>query len=428
MARRKLCRPFGWLWAAYTVSAYGSGLGFGAFGLIAISVLHSSVASVAVLSSASLVVGALVAIPTGPWIETRRKRPVMIAMDLLRFVAMASIPVAYWLGWLTYVQLLLVAIAVAAAKIGFATASGAYLKSVVVRDELLMANSRFESTTWSSIAIGPPLGGAAIGLFGYTTTVVADAVSYLLSALSITAIGGHEPAPSGDVAKKVTWRDLTDSWHYLLSHPQLRPLFLNRLAVGGLIMAPEPLLAVLMLRDLHFAPWQYGLAFAVPCVGGFVGSRLAGPTVAKYGEHKVMWLAAAGAVLWPIGLAFTPAGIAGLLLVIVLQFGVIIAMSLFNPVVATFRLKHIEHGRLSRTLSAWQISSSLTTALLTIIWGVLATVTSTRIAIGLAGLLLLGTPMLLSRAATSRGKRRRPSPDSGAIRRDTEQVLAGRDE
>lgn len=402
MARRKLGRQFGWLWAAYAVSAYGSGLGFGAFGLIAISVLHSSPASVSALSSASLIVGALVAVPTGPWIEPRRKRPVMITMDLLRFVAMATVPLAYWLGWLTYAQLVLVASVVAGAKIGFATASGAYLKSVVARDDLLAANSRFESTWWSSIAIGPPLGGAAIGLFGYTITVVADSLSYLLSALGITAIGGHEPSAAKDAAREVTLRDLPDSWRYLLNHPQLRPLFLNRLAVGGLIMATEPLLAVLMLRDLHFAPWLYGLAFAVPCIGGFVGSRVAGPTVAKYGEHKVMRLAGVGAVLWPIGLAFTPGGIAGLLLVVAVEFGVIIAMSLFNPVVATFRLKHIEHERLSRTLSAWQISSSLATALLTLAWGVLATVTSTRIAIGLAGVLLLATPLLLLRATTSR--------------------------
>jgi hypothetical protein len=130
VARRKLGRQFGWLWAAYAASAYGSGLGFGAFGLIAISVLHFSPAGVSALSSASLIVGALVAAPTGPWIETRRKRPVMITMDLLRFAAMATIPPACRLGRLTYVQLLVVAIVVAAAKIGFATAGADSTSSV----------------------------------------------------------------------------------------------------------------------------------------------------------------------------------------------------------------------------------------------------------------------------------------------------------
>ena len=64
--RRSLGRQFGWLWAAYAVSAYGSGLGFGAFPLIAIIVLHASAIAVSALSAAGLAVGAAVAVPLGP--------------------------------------------------------------------------------------------------------------------------------------------------------------------------------------------------------------------------------------------------------------------------------------------------------------------------------------------------------------------------
>src|ERR1700759_856143 len=100
-------RSFGCLWAAYAVSAYGTGIGFGAFPLVAILVLHAGPAEVAGLSSAGLAVGAALAIPLGPWIEFRRKRPVMMAMDLTRFAALLSVPAAYALGLLTFVQLLL---------------------------------------------------------------------------------------------------------------------------------------------------------------------------------------------------------------------------------------------------------------------------------------------------------------------------------
>src|SRR6185437_2519500 len=89
-SRRSLGRQFGWLWAAYAVSAYGKGIGFGAFPLIAIRVLHSGPVEVSALSAAGLAVGAVVAVPLGPWVEFRRKRPVMMAMDLTRFAALMT--------------------------------------------------------------------------------------------------------------------------------------------------------------------------------------------------------------------------------------------------------------------------------------------------------------------------------------------------
>jgi len=104
--RRSLGRQFGWLWAAYAVSVYGSGFGFGAFPLIAILVLHAGPAEVSVLAAAGLAVGAVVAVPLGPWVEFRRKRPVMVAMDLTRFAALMTIPAAFALGWLSFAHLL----------------------------------------------------------------------------------------------------------------------------------------------------------------------------------------------------------------------------------------------------------------------------------------------------------------------------------
>lgn len=80
-------------------------------------------------------------------------------------------------------------------------ASLAYLGTIVPDDGLLVATSRFESTTWSATIIEPPVGGAAIGLLGPGTTVVVDAVSYLLSALGIAAIREPEPPRTLSVAR-----------------------------------------------------------------------------------------------------------------------------------------------------------------------------------------------------------------------------------
>jgi MFS family permease len=395
-ARRPLGRDFGWLWAAYAISAYGSGFGFGAFPLIAIRVLHSGPVQVSAISAAGLAAGAVVAVPLGPWVEFRRKRQVMMAAELLRFGSLLTIPAAYAFGWLSFPQLLCISVVVAAAKIAFDAASGANLKALVQPADLLTASSRFESTSWTALVVGPPLGGAAVGLFGPVVTVAADAVSYLLSACGVAVIRGGEARPAPAAARRRAG-DLLDAWRYLLRSPALRPVFLNSTLTGALILATEPPLAVMMLTQLGFPPWQYTLSFGLPCVGGFIGSRLAAPLAARLGRHRVMivfgWLRAC----WPVGLAFTGRGTGGVVLVIVLQFGLVACMGVFNPVYSAYRLEHTDKDRVARTLTAWSVSKNLTVAATTALWGLLASLTSPRAAIAVAGVLLLATPLLLPR-------------------------------
>ncbi|MFB7088984.1 MFS transporter [Streptomyces sp. NPDC056296] len=392
-----LGRQFGWLWAAYSVSTFGTRLAFDAFPLIAVVVLDAGTAQVAALAAAGLAVGALVAVPLGPWVEFRRKRPVMVAMDLVRCVVLLSVPLAFAFGRLGFAQLLVVSVVVAAADITFRAAAGSCLKALVRPRDLLTANGRFEATAWTATMLGPPVGGAVVGIFGPVVTVAVDAVSYLLSALGIRAIGGGEPRPRRADLPRLRAGDLLDGWRYVLASPGLRPLFLNTVLVNGLIMATAPLLAVLMLGDLGFAPWQYGLAFAVPCVGGLVGSRLAHPLVARFGPHRVLVTSGVLRVCWPVGLAFVGPGTSGLVLVMVVEFGLITSVGVFNPVYATRRLDLTPADRVARTLSAWTVSGKLATAGLTAVWGLLAGLTGTRAAVALAGVLLLATPLLLPR-------------------------------
>jgi MFS family permease len=413
-ARRSLGRPFAWLWAAYAISIFGTWIAFDAFPLIAILVLHAGPAEVSALAAAGLAVGALVAIPLGPWVEFRRKRPVMIAMDLIRFAAMMTIPAAFALGWLSFSQLLVVSIIVGAADNAFKTASGACLKALVRPEDLLAANGRFESTSWTAIALGPPLGGAAIGLFGPVITVLGNGVSFLLSAAGICAIGGTEPRAMRADAAPFRAGGLLEGWRYILTQPALRPMFFNTVLVNGLIMATAPLVAVLMLGRLGFAPWQYGLAFGAPCIGGLMGARLAAPLVARFGQHRVMLTAGALRACWSLGLAFIGPGAAGIVLVIAVQFGLVTCMGVFNPVFATYRLDQTGTDRVARTLSAWSVTSSATIAALTALWGLLASVTSLRTAIALAGVLMLTTPLLLPRRGGASEREQEAARGSGA--------------
>ncbi|MEU1290902.1 MFS transporter [Streptomyces sp. NPDC005840] len=393
-----LGRRFNWLWASFAVSTFGTRLAFDAFPLIAVLVLHAGPAEVAALAATGTAVGALVAVPLGPWVEFRRKRPVMVATDLVRCGALLTVPVAFALDALTFIQLLVVSVIVAASDIAFTAASGAFLRSLLPKRELLAAGARLESTSWTATVLGPPLGGAAIGLFGPVLTVFADAVSHLLSAVGLRAIGGTEkPPPVRDEDPAAPGGSLLDGWRYILGHRELRPLFFNSVLVNSLIMASAPPLLVLMVGDLGFAPWQYGLAFAVPCLGGLFGARLAGPLVARYGRRRVLLAAGTARACWSIGLAAVGPGVGGLVLVMVVELGLITCSGVFNPVYSAYRLERTARDRIARTLSAWTVTSRTAVAAATALWGLLAGVAGPRTAIAVAGALLLATPLLLPR-------------------------------
>ena len=352
---RSLGRRFGWLWAAYAVSTFGTWLAFDAFPLIAILVLHAGPAEVSVLAAAGLAVGAVVAVPLGPWVEFRRKRPVMVAMDLIRFAALMSVPAAFALGRLSFAQLLVVSVVVGAADIAFTAASGACLKALVraggparreraVRvHDLDRHRARAAARRGRDRAVRP--GDDRGGQRGQLPAVGGGDPRDRRAASRAPREPPHRPA-----AEPAT---CSTGWRYILAHPALRPLFFNTVLVNGLIMATAPLLAVLMLGHLGFAPWQYGLAFGAPCVGGLVGSRLARRLVARFGRHRVMLVAGTLRACWSLGLAFIGPGVAGLVLVIAVELGLVTCMGVFNPVFATYRLEQTPPDRVARTLSAW---------------------------------------------------------------------------
>lgn len=408
---RRLGRAFRWLWTAYAISTLGTWIAFDAFPIVAIRVLDAGPALVSALAAAGVAAAATVSVPVGPWVERRRKRPVMMAMDLLRGAALLTVPLAYALDLLTVWQLLVVSVVVGTADIAFRAASGAFLKGLVGDGEaLLEANGRFEATTWTATAIGPPAGGAAIGLLGAVVTVIANAASFLGSALALRAIGPaadrpsrDEPSPRAPTAPALHRDDLLTGWRTILAHPTLRPLFLNQVLVSGLIMATAPLMAVLMLGELGFSPLEYGLAFGAPCLGGLAGARLSRRMVARLGTPGVVRAFGTLRACWSIGLAFVASGAGGLALVLVVQTGLVTCMGIYNPVYATLRLRQTPDDRVARVLAAWTTSSNATIAALTALWGALAAATSARAAVAAAGGLLLLTPLLLRQVAAGAG-------------------------
>lgn len=390
-----LGRDFGRLWTAYGISEFGTALSMGALPLIATLVLHSPVLQVSLLSALAGLAGAAMAVPLGPWIEFRRKRPVMIGADLVRCMAMLSVPLAAVGGVLSYGQLCLVAMVQTVGGIVFTAASGAHLKALVPLGERGLANGRFEATFWTANSVGPPLGGLLISGVGATATVALDGVSFLLSALGIRRLRSAEPPPPARTGETDRLARLTAGWRYILTHRELRALYWNSALFGGGVMATAPLLAVRMLRELHVPPWQYGLALGVPCAGGVLGAAVVRPLARRFGQRSMLLAFGTGRALWMGLLPLAARGVGGLLLVIGSQLLVVFSAGAFNPTFATYRMEATRDGYLSRVVAAWSITSRTAQPICIAVGGLLATAVGTRTAMGVLAVAVAGSIPLL---------------------------------
>lgn len=90
-----------------------------------------------------------------------------------------------------------------------------------------------------------------------------------------------------------------------------------------------------------------------------------------------------------------PPGTAGLTLIIAAEALLLFSAGVFNPTFVTYRMNATTDEYMSRVGTAWSISSRSVQPAFIAAGGVLAVATSTRIAIGVAALVLLLSSLLL---------------------------------
>jgi MFS family permease len=152
----------------------------------------------------------VVTVPLGPWIEFHRKRPSMIAADLLRFATLAAVPVSAACGVLTYAQLCLTAVTQTAGAIVSSAAATAYVKGLVPGPRRAAVNSRLETTFWTSSTLGPPTGGLLVSVAGPLASITVDAISFALAAVGLRRIRHVEAVPPVRTAGRHWPNETTD--------------------------------------------------------------------------------------------------------------------------------------------------------------------------------------------------------------------------
>jgi len=294
-------RGFVKLWAANGVSQLGTQVTLLALPLAALYTLKAGTLEVALLRSFAVLPFLVFALPAGVWIDRVRKRPLMIAADLGRAAAMASIPVAYWLGHLSLVQLYVVAVVHGLLSVFFDVSYLSFLPTLVGREQLGEANGKLLGTQSVAQLAGPTLAGALVAAAGAPVALLADAVSFLFSGAFVTAIRNTETRPE---PKDTRLRaELMEGLRYVFAQPYLRTLTVW-FAVGNLFSsALFALLIVYLVRYLHLGAATIGWTMAVVNLGFIAGAFVNGRLVKRFGIGPMI---AYSTLLSPLALLTIP--------------------------------------------------------------------------------------------------------------------------
>jgi len=274
------------LWWANGISQLGTQVSILALPLAALLVLQASALGVSLLRAFAVLPFVVFSLPAGVWIDRVRRRPLMIVSDAGRALAMASIPVAYWLGDLTMLQLYVVAAVVGALSVTFDVSYLSFLPGLVERDRLGEANSKLLGTQSVATLAGPTLAGALIGAFGAAVAVLADAVSFALSGALIAAIRGREPTPEPAQTRKRD--DFVEGMRYVFSQPFLRTLTIWTSIWNLFTSAFFALFLVYFVRELHWGPLKIGVITALATSGFVVGALVNERVAARVGVGRLI--------------------------------------------------------------------------------------------------------------------------------------------
>lgn len=268
-------RDFRYLLAAFATSSTGTKIAREAVPLTAVLVLQATPGELSLLGVASTLPVLILGLLAGAWLDRRRRRPVMIAADLLRFAALISVPFAAWFGLLGLMQLVVVVALVTTLSLFFYIADQAHLPSFVDRAVLLRANSQRETVDATTEVIGPPIGGMLVQVITAPMTLLVDALSYLCSAILLVRIRRPETTISIDKEqRRHLWRDIRDGFLALWQQPLLRPLLIARglRTFFGAMMGPFYVLYI--IQHLHVSPGELGFIIAAGGLASLLGTFL----------------------------------------------------------------------------------------------------------------------------------------------------------
>ena len=258
------------LWTSILISSFGGQVTMLALPLTAAVLLHASPTQMGFLTSMEILPFVLFSLPSGVWLDRVRKLPVYIVGESALALVVASVPFAWWMGWLSMTWMYVAGFVIGTVYTTAGTAAQIVLTQVVARDRLVEAHAKNALASSGAEVAGPGLAGALIKLVGAPLALLVDALLLIASAAILRGIVINEERQPRPDAR--FWRELRTGVRFVASN---RLLVALALVVGGWQMCHHAAIVVQILfatRTLGLSEQAVGLSYMGMGVGTIIAS------------------------------------------------------------------------------------------------------------------------------------------------------------
>ena len=269
-----------------TLSQFGTQLTGLAIPVLAVKVLDAGAFEMGLLATCEFLAFLVIGLPAGAWVDRWRKQRVLVTNDLIRALALASLPLAWALDLLTFPQMLVVALVVGCCTVFFDVAYQSYLPDIVEPDQIGEGNAKLQAVQSVAMIGGPAIGGGLIKLIGAPLTIALDAVSFVWSAFWIRRIK-HVDTPPPREDRRPLVVEVREGLSFVLKHPLLWRITACT-SLANLFSSISGALLVLYALRLGLDAAQLGLAFGIGAVGGLLGALAVTRLTAWVGEGRII--------------------------------------------------------------------------------------------------------------------------------------------
>ena len=247
------------LWTSILISSFGGQVTMLALPLTAAVLLQASPTQMGLLTSMEVLPFVLFSLPSGVWLDRMRKLPIYVVGEVALSIVVASVPFAWWMGWLSMPWLYVVGFVIGTIFTTAGSAAQIVLTQVVARDRLVEAHAKNALASSGAEVAGPGLAGALIKLVGAPLALLVDAVLLIVSASILRGIVVNEERQRRVDAH--FWRDLKHGVRFVMRH---RLLVALACAVGVWQMCHHAAFVVQILfatRTLGLSEQAVGLSY-----------------------------------------------------------------------------------------------------------------------------------------------------------------------